>query len=220
MATAPENPTEPPEPPSRRKKRWIIPLILIGLIIIFSIWVCIRGSWADATVKNPSTSADGIITYLHQTADGHKQVRSAVVIDAPPAEVWAVVTDYPNHNKIFHYVSKIEANKEADGRYHLQGVAHSRLWGDWPYEAHVKHEQTPDKGSYRAWWDEPSEDITVNRGSWQIQPTPDGKTLLVYTLEVEVGRYPTFLIRNLLLDRLGTVVAEVQEAVRQRHSAP
>jgi len=218
MATTP--PTEPPPRPRHAKKRWLIPLALLVLVAALLLFAYARGTWADSTARNPTASADGIVTQLVQTPDGHKQVRAAVVLDFPPATVWEAVTDYANHDKIFRYVSRSEVSREADGRYHLRGVAHSSLWRDWPYDTHVTHEEAADQGRYAARWDEPSAPVTVNRGSWSLERAggaPD-RTLLVYTLEIEVDPYPTFLIRNLILDRIAKLVANVQDAVTKRQS--
>lgn len=220
MATTPA--AETPARPRRAKKRWVIPLGILVLVVGLLLFAYVRGTWADATAKNPASSADGIVTQLYQTPEGHKQVRAAVVLDYPPAAVWEVVTDYANHDKIFRYVSRSEASREPDGRYHLRGVAHSSLWGDWPYDTHLTHDETADQGRYTARWDEPSAPVTVNRGIWILERAggdPD-RTLLVYTLEIEVHPYPTFLIRNLILDRIAKLIADVQEAVKNRQPRP
>ena len=214
-----DTPPAAAEPRKRRvKRRWIIPLLLVGVVAGALVIAYLRGTWADATARNPTTSADGIVTQLLQTPQGGKQVRAAVVLDHPPEQVWAVVTDYPNHDKIHRYVSKIESSREADG-YHLRGVAHSSLWGDWPYEVTVHHEESPGAGHFIARWDEPSGPIALNRGEWDVQRLPGGSTLLVFTLEIEVPPYPTWAIRNLILDRIGKIVGDVAAAVKKRHRA-
>lgn len=218
MASTP-GPDTPPKP-RRVKKRWMIPLILLVLIVALLLFAYVRGTWADSKTKDPKTSADGVITQLYQEPNGRKNIRAALVIDAPPAAVWAVVSDYANHDKIFRYVSKSEAARDPDGRYHLTGVAHSSLWGDWPYDTHVSHIESAGTGEFIASWDEPSGPISVNRGSWAVKPAGGAadKTLLVYTLDVEVGGYPPFFVRNLVLDRIGKLMTDVQTAVKKRQS--
>src|SRR5581483_2586657 len=116
-----------------------------------------------------------------------KVLRSAAVLPHPPEAVWKVITDYPNFNRTFRYVSKIDVVEQKDNQTRLSAVAHSRLWGDWPFEVTVNHESHPEQGRYVASWDEPSDDLAVNRGSWTLSPAADDRqsTLLVYVLEVE-----------------------------------
>jgi hypothetical protein len=222
-APTPDPPLPPPQGRPRRrrfKKRWLIPLGLLALILLALLVAYIRGTWADTVAQNPSSSAQGVIIQLYRNPEGQKQIRCALILDQSPDQVWAVVTDYANHDKIHRYVSKIEVTPKDNGSFHLLGVAHSSLWGDWPYEVHVFHEEAPELGTYRSWWDEPSGPITLNRGAWSLQPVEGGKTLLIYTLEIEVGGYPTWLIRNLVLDRVGKVVGDVRDSVNQRYPRP
>ena len=71
-------------------------------------------------------------------------------------------------------------------------------------DARIRHESSPEKRT--ASWDEPTGDITVNRGSWALLPAQAGKTLVVYTLDVEVRPFPAPLVRAVLLSRQKTVV--------------
>src|SRR5437870_5688072 len=155
--------TPAPAPGRRRvKKRILIPVIVLGLVIAFFLWAYVRGTWADTEARNPQTSAEGPITQLFRTPQGDVQVRCAIVIDAPAAKVWAVVRDYANHPRFIPYVSAMAVEPKEGDRVHLSGTAHSRLWGDWPFEVNVDHKTVPDK-EYVASWDEHSADLAVNR---------------------------------------------------------
>lgn len=210
MSTTPE----PAAAKRRVKKRLLIPAILLGLILLVLVGLWIRGTWADTTVKNPSNSAEGTITQLYRPPDGAVQVRCAAVIDSSSEKVWAVVSDYANHVNFLPYVSEIQVAEDNDG-IRVSGTAHSRLWGDFPFSAYVRHKENPVKGEYQSSWDE-SADGTINRGSWTVTPTLDGKTLLVYALQVEVDPYPNFIVRNILMDRLHLVVKAVRDEVKRR----
>jgi hypothetical protein len=109
---------------------------------------------------------------------------------------------------------------EGDGRFHIEGIAHSRLWGDWPFDSHITHSEHPDKGEYTAAWNETDKgELAVNRGHWQLRPFKDqNQTLLVYALQVETEHYPAFLVRNIIMDRLPSVVRAVGNEVKRRAS--
>lgn len=206
-------------PRRRLKKRYLIPALLLAAVVLFLAWAVVRGTWADTVARDPATSTEGVVTQLYRTPEGHTQVRAAAVFDHPPRQVWDVLTDYPSHVKMFRYVSRLEATPVGPGRYRLVGVAHSSLWGDWPFQSHVAHHEDPGKGEYRVTWDEPGGEMTVSRGGWALTPIGEGKTRVVYALEVEVEQYPNWLVRNILLDRIGKVVAALGEEVQRRAPA-
>lgn len=206
-------------PPTRRvKKRIYIPLILLALLLLAAVGFWVRGSWADRSEKNPATVDAGTITQLLQKANGNVVVRCAVVVDALPAEVWLTVTDYASHNKVLPYVSKVEAVKKDDGTVVIDGVAHSRLWGDWPFQSRVTQMEAPAQNEYAATWSEEDVDVfTVNRGGWTLAPSGDKQTLLAFTLQIELKDYPNFIVRNIIMDRLPIVVRAMRdEAVRRK----
>src|SRR5262245_17386922 len=107
---SPPQPTQPAQPapaapaaPARRrlKKRWLIPGVILGALLVLLVWAFIRGTWADTTPRDPASPADGIITQLIKTPEGHKPVRCAVLLDHPLDEVWKAVTDYEHYGEIF-----------------------------------------------------------------------------------------------------------------------
>jgi uncharacterized membrane protein len=211
----------PASPPTKRlRKRFLIPGIVIGVLVLILLGLYIRGTWADDVAHNPKSSAEGARVELYLAPDGNKQVRCAAVLDFPPGEVWAVVKDHANHDQVFRYVKSVKVEHEPDGRMHLIGTVHSRLWGDWPYDVHVRHQEDRDKNEYTDSWDEAGADM-LNRGSWRVTPLEGGKkTLLVYTVQVELRRYPDFIIRNILLDRIGSVVPDIRAAIERKRAEP
>jgi uncharacterized membrane protein len=211
--------TTVPAPVRRRvKKRILIPSFLLGLILAVFLWAYIRGTWADTQVRNPKTAADGIITQLYRTPEDKIQVRCAVIVEAPPEKVWEVVTDYDDHPKFLPYVSEVRVTGKEGSKWHLVGRAHSSLWGDWAFEADVVQKEDPRKGDYRAFWEEHGEDILTNRGEWTVSAAGEGKSLVVYSLQLEVRKYPSFLARNILLDRLPLIVKGLRDEVQRRQS--
>jgi uncharacterized membrane protein len=212
--------TPAPAPARRRvKKRILIPVILLGLVLVFLLWVYVRGTWADTVARDPQTSSEDTVTQLFRTPQGEVQIRCAVAVEAPAAEVWAVIRDYANHPRFLPYVSAMEVQGKEGDRVYLTGTAHSRLWGDRSFAVYVDHKKISDK-EYVASWDESSEDMPVDRGSWRLTATGPNQTLVVYALQVEAAGYPNFFVRNLLLDRLHKVVSGLRDEVKRRQEGP
>ena len=205
--------------PQRAKKRIYIPLILLVLLVLLGVGFYVRGTWADTVEKNPSGPDAGTVTQLLQKANGNVMVRSAVVVDAPPKDVWAVVTDYASHHQFLPYISKVTATKEADGRFLIAGVAQSRIWGDWPFQSLVTHTESPDDAEYSTQWSEEDKDVfKVSRGTWTVTPFDKAKkqTLLVFTLQIELKNYPNFIVRNIIMDRLHSVLKSMRDETLRR----
>jgi carbon monoxide dehydrogenase subunit G len=202
-----------PDPPGGRvKKRLVIPAAFLGLALIVFGAVWVRGTAASDVEKNPASSADGVLTQLFLAPDGRKVVRCAALLDHPLPRVWSAVTDYARFETIFPTVRGVQSSVEPDGR-HLFRCEVTSILGTWPVEVRIRHQEEP--GKHVASWDEPSGDITVNRGNWTLLPASADRTLVVYTLDVEVRGFPAFLIRAVLLSRQKTVV----EALRSHLDA-
>jgi uncharacterized membrane protein len=205
-----------PTPAHRRvKKRILLPVIVLGLVLVLLLWLYLRGTWADTELHNPRVSAEGPVTQLYRTPEDNVQVRCAILIDAPVVTVWTVVRDYGNHPRFLPYISVMEVDPGEGDRVHLTGIAHSRLWGDWPFDAHVDHKKVSDK-EYVASWDEPGEGFAANRGSWTVTAFSPNQTLVVYALQIEPAGYPSFFVRNVLRDRMHKVVTALRDEVQRR----
>jgi len=205
-------------PPAKRRvrKRIWIPSVLLGALALFVLWLVWRGTSVDATARNPTSADEGAVTQLLNEGEG-TFVRTAIIVPAPPAEVWKVVTDYDSHPKFIRYVSELSSRKIEGGLVRLTGIAHSRLWGDFPFESDVTHTEKPAEGEYAAGWDDEGRaGFLVDRGGWTLKRLPGERTLLVFRLQMEVEGYPNFLIRNILLDRLGTIVESMRAEVAKR----
>jgi uncharacterized membrane protein len=210
--------TAPPAPGRRRlKKRILIPAIVLGLFAVLLLWAYVRGTWADTVPHNPQTPAEGPVTQLYRTPQGDVQARGAILVDAPAARVWAVLRDYPSHPRFLPYVRTLEVQPKEDDRVYLTGVAHSRLWGDWPFAMHVDHKVDADK-EYRASWDEAGGTLTVNRGGWTVTAVSPRQSLVVLTLQWEARGYATFFLNNLLLDRLPKMLNGLRDEVNRREA--
>jgi uncharacterized membrane protein len=209
----PLDPAQPAPPEPRRRKRWwLVPTILLALLAAFLVGVVLRGTWADRVPLNPSTSAEGPAVQLYQTADGRKQVRAAAVVDFPLEDVWRVVTDYEHFPEIFPDITSCRATPDPDGRHHRVKAVLATWAGEWPLEARVRHDEYLD--DCVAMWDEPSGDLTVNRGNWTLLRSGPDQTLVICTWELEARPYPAFVVRNALLSRLKPALVAVGERLR------
>lgn len=200
----------------RVRKRYRIPLLIVLVLAGIVGWLYWRGTVAESRERDPQSVADGAITQL-LTQDGRTFLRCGILVDAPPATVWKVVRDYESQADFLPYLSQISSKKLDDGRVRITGVAHSRIWGDWPFESHVREHENPETGEYSISWDErESGEFAINHGSWRITPAGDRQTLLVYSLQVEMARYPDFLVRALMRERLAGVLRAVRDEVARR----
>jgi uncharacterized membrane protein len=184
-------------------------------------WVAIRGTWTDSQAKNPTSAAESPVAQLVLEPGGRKVVRCAMIVPYPIDRVWAVVTDYDHFDQLFPYLRGTKGVHDPDGRWHF--TAHAGWPGilDWAVETHITHKTSSqnDKATEPediASWDEPGGELLVNRGSWDLRPVGAGATLIIYTLDVEVARFPNFLVRAALLDRVNNIV----RAVADRLTAP
>lgn len=207
----------PAQPQRRRvRKRILIPSVLLAAALVGFVWLWWRGTMADTAPRNPLSVADGVVTQLLKLDEGVIAVRSAVIVDAPPEAVWRIVSDYDSHPRFVPHIAEISSSKLDDGRVRLTGMAHSRIWGDWPFEIDVTHKETPGE-FYSASWDEKDKTgFAVNRGSWKLKPVGDNQTLLAFTKQMEVPGYPNFVVRNILLDRLGSIVRAMRDEAVKR----
>lgn len=217
MSISPAPPQSSQAP--RVRKRIYIPLILLVLLLAVAVVFYVRGTWADKEERNPSGPASGTLTQLLEQPDGNVVVRCALVVDAPPKDVWATINDYSSHKDFLPYVTKLEATRQAEGVF-IDGIAYSRLWQEWPFQCLVIQKENPTKGVYSALWSEEDKgEFKVNRGGWTIRPFDKSakQTLLTFTLQIEMEKYPNFLVRNIIMDRLFSVVKAMgDESVRRK----
>jgi hypothetical protein len=210
--------TDAPTQPQKRRvrKRIWIPSLLLALLVLAGGWFWWRGTNAETVERNPASVADGAVTQL-LTQEGRTFVRSAIVVPAPPSAVWQVVTDYDSHPKFIRYIGELSSQKLDHGRVRLTGVAHSRLWGDFPFEVDVSHDEKSAQGQYAARWDEEGKaDFLVDRGGWAVKRLPGDQALLIFSMQTEIQGYPNFLVRNILMDRVGSIVQSVRDEVAKR----
>ena len=77
----------------------------------------------------------------------------------------------------------------------------------------------PDDAEYSAQWSEEDKDVfKVSRGTWTVTPFDKAKkqTLLVFTLQIELKNYPNFIVRNIIMDRLHSVLKSMRDETLRR----
>jgi len=200
---------KPPPPPHRWRKRFLIPGIVLGVLLLLLAAAVVRGTWADSEPKDPAGPEDGVVCRLYRPPGGEWQVRCAVVLEQPLEEVWAAVTDYDHFGEIFPTLKSVdEVERRPDGSVRLTGEARSAI-GTWPYDIVVTHARDP--GRRVASWEGGSGRVRVLRGSWEVKLASRRRTLLVYASHVEIKGYPDWLVVNALLLRQPKVVRAVAD---------
>jgi hypothetical protein len=203
----------PLDPARRRRRRRV--MILAALATSLAIALPALGLYVRGTkvgqLADPTAPEQGVRCGLIQRS-GAIPVRCAVIVEATPDRVWAIIADYRSFADLFDSrVWRLEFERvELDGvdAYHVVGAVRSMI-GTWPIDVRMQH---GDQGGVRtASWDA-SDGREVNRGGWSVGPAPDGRTLLAYELEVRTRRAPTFLVNDILLDQLPHLLRTVARA--------
>ena len=113
-------------------------------------------------------------------------------IDAPVADVWAVVEDVLTAPDWQSGVLGMEAlEKDADGRATLVEVEN---------DAKVRHVKSNVRFHYepptRLSWNQEKGDLKSVEGSWELEDLGNGRTRATYTLDADPGRVLGMLIRG------------------------
>jgi ribosome-associated toxin RatA of RatAB toxin-antitoxin module len=207
--TAP--PTAQPAPRHRRR-RLIIPLVLLVVLAGVVGYLAVHGTGADETAQDPASVEEGPIAQVYQPPGDTKRVRAAMILNLTPGRVRKLVTDYRHYSDFLPYLKDVQAEQTKDG-YHLTGLAKSILPGYWPFAIDVREERS---GNYLVvrWNERGGGKVRVNSGSWEVMPHGKDQTLLVLSLEAEVDNVPSFVMRNVFLYRLKHVLRQVDRHLK------
>jgi hypothetical protein len=180
------------------------------LIAVPTLGLYMRGTRAGS-LEDPTSPEQGARCGLIRRGDA-VPVRCAMIVQAPPDRVWAIIADYRRFADLFDSrVWRLGFDRvEPDGSdgFHVVGAVRSVL-GTWPIDVRMRHAE---QGGVRtASWDA-SDGWDANRGGWSVAPAADGRTLLAYELEVRTRRAPTFLVNDVLLDQLPHMLRTVARA--------
>lgn len=200
-----------------RRALWIV-LGGLGALAALAALLWVNGTRPDAAPRDPAPG-ERPTAQLLRGEDGHLVVRSALVVERPAADVFAVLTAYERFPEVFRGLWW-DLSLEAVER---QGEASARLRGRidvplraFPIDVVVHHARGA--AGFAARWDASSDDAAaggrvVNRGSWEVRPLGPARSLLVYTLEVRQPGVPAFLVTNVVLAQVRPTVDAVRRAL-------
>lgn len=142
---------------------------------------------------------------------------SNIIIKAPPAQVWAVLTDYDGASSIFSNLTK---SKLLSSSGPIKKVAFTaRTDGNllrFNYVLNVteKHHELIE-------WKRASGDFKENEGYWKLSPLDHGKaTLVSYAKHIDGGLFlPQFLLKKSIRNSIPVIFGELKVAAESRQVA-
>ena len=119
----------------------------------------------------------------------------SVIIDAPADRVFDVIVDYDRYAEFLPEVKEVRSadrrGNEVDVHYGIDLVK----------RIHYTLHMIEDRPRSVRWSFVRGELMRDNKGSWTLEPTPDGKTRATYAIEVGVGPLVPRSIVNMLVDQ-------------------
>ncbi len=131
----------------------------------------------------------------------------SIVIDAPVEKVFAVIRDYERYPEFLPEVKRIRLENrkgnEVDAHYEVDVVKTIKY--------SIRLVEDPPGGV--RWTFLSGELMRDNRGSWSLEPLPDGKTRATYQIEMALGPWVPKSIVHALVD---TQLPKMLEAFKKR----
>jgi coenzyme Q-binding protein COQ10 len=131
----------------------------------------------------------------------------SIVIDAPPERVFDVIADYQRYPEFLSEVKSIRTSdrigNQVDIHYEVDVVK----------RIHYTLRMVEERPRALRWTFVKGEVMKDNRGSWTLEPTPDGKTRATYTLDVAVG---LLVPRPLLAALVDSSLPKMLESFKKR----
>ena len=119
----------------------------------------------------------------------------SVIIDAPADRVFDIIVDYDRYAE---FLPEVKEARSADRRGN-EGDVHYGI--DLVKRIHYTLHMVEERPRSVRWSFVRGELMRDNKGSWTLEPTPDGKTRATYTIEVGVGPLVPRSIVNALVDQ-------------------
>ena len=210
MSEAPTK-TSAVQPSSRRVVPRFIVIVFLACFSLFA-WYYLRGSWATEKPTYPTTPADGVLSQIVKNADGEKEIQTSVVLPVSTDTAWKILSNYEEWERLFKTVQERAPTEQLnENRHHVVSDITTPL-GVMQLDFIVTHEATPD-GGYLAWWDAPTEELPVNRGTIRVTPQGPDQVLLVYTVCKQYRQYPQFVVYNALLGHQRDLVETLRDRI-------
>jgi hypothetical protein len=201
---------------NRRTRRLRRGAVLLGLALgppaLLAGVLAVRGTWADERPRLPERVEEGAVCHVCESPGQGKHVRCAMLMPFALEEVWAAITDYEHLGDVCPCLEFREVQREPDGTCRVRAAASSGLPETVPFALEVRHEQN--LFQYVSTWDQPSGDVTVNRGGWTLTARGPSLTLVELAVEVQMNHVPTFVLRNINLRRVAETVRGVEQRLR------
>ena len=119
----------------------------------------------------------------------------SVIIDAPADRVFDIIVDYDRYAE---FLPEVKEARSADRRGNEVDVHYGI---DLVKRIHYTLHMVEERPRSVRWSFVRGELMRDNKGSWTLEPTPDGKTRATYTIEVGVGPLVPRSIVNALVDQ-------------------
>ena len=119
----------------------------------------------------------------------------SVIIDAPADRVFDIIVDYDRYAE---FLPEVKEARSADRRGNEVDVHYGI---DLVKRIHYTLHMVEERPRSVRWSFVRGELMRDNKGSWTLEPTPDGKTRATYTIEVGVGPLVPRSIVNMLVDQ-------------------
>ena len=135
----------------------------------------------------------------------------SIVINAPPERVFDVISDYERYPEFLSEVKSIRTSDRQGNQVniHYEVDVMKRI----RYTLHM----TEDRPRGLQWTFVEGEVMKDNRGSWVLEPTADGKTHAIYTVEVLLGLLvPRPLVTAMVESSLPKMLESFKKRVESR----
>lgn len=185
--------------------------------------VLASGNWELAN------ETDGIKIFT-RAKDGSsvREVKAMGEIDAPADRVFKVIGDYDHYTEFMPYMRESKVIAREGKTTFIYGYVAPPVVSNRDYTLKMVDESIGgDSPMYKVSWT-PANDkgppprggtvrLTINTGSWTLEPTEDGKTYATYYLYTDPGgSIPTFLVNKANRDSLPDLVKAVRKRVKDK----
>ncbi len=142
---------------------------------------------------------------------------STVIVEASPARVWNVLTDYNGAAGIFSNLSKSKLISSS-GSTKLVAFTTRSLGNLFKFEYTLT---VTEKEQELIEWKRVRGAFQANEGYWKLQPLKDGQaTLVTYAKHVDGGfLYPQVLMKKLVRESIPSIFMELKSAAESQHLA-
>jgi ribosome-associated toxin RatA of RatAB toxin-antitoxin module len=150
------------------------------------------------------------------------QIAGALIVSAPPAAVWAVITDFRSWPRFVPHLAQVDLAPAGDSSASVLLREETRVWG-FGFSATTRRWIDRDQ---RILWDQlaPSahNDVDAMSGFWQVLDLGEGRSLLRFQSRVALaarlpGAMESWLVERGAPDALEAFAAEIER--RQRAAA-